>query len=266
VLGIHLSPEGSNSSFRNAIARRASIFVPLLMLCLSVRTDSVLRLPPRLERLPRISLWAWERREDLRAASPKEFAVAYLDQTVTIDLAVRQQRRINPVLISAGTARIPVVRIETSQFPVLDDLARRQTVEAILASAGVPGVSALQVDFDATQSQRGFYRGVLTDLRNRMPSSLPLSITALASWCSWDDWIGNLPVDEAVPMMFRMEPDRHRAPAVNSFRIREPLCRSSVGISTGEPWPAIDAHQRIYVFPDTGWRNVTLSQLSRRLP
>ncbi len=100
-----------------------------------------------------------------------------------------------------------------------------------------------------------------------MPASLPLSITALASWCSYDDWIATLPVDEAVPMLFRMEPDRRRArPDRPELRIREPLCTGSVGISTHEPWPEEMADKRIYIFADRGWRN-DLSLLSdRKLP
>ena len=100
-----------------------------------------------------------------------------------------------------------------------------------------------------------------------MPADLPLSITALASWCSWDSWIRGLPVDEAVPMMFRMEPDHRRAPAATEdFQIREPLCRTSTGISTDERWPSNLAGKRIYVFPDHGWRNSPPADLLRRLP
>ena len=84
---------------------------------------------------------------------------------------------------------------------------------------------------------------------------MPLSITALASWCSSDDWINRLPVDEAVPMLFRMEPDRRFAPPDLPWsRIREPLCQSSVGISTREPSPVPTAGKRVYIFPDRGWR------------
>ena len=52
------------------------------------------------------------------------------------------------------------------------------------------------------------------------------------------------PSDEAVPMMFRMEPDRRRAPpSVEDFQIREPLCRTSTGVSTDEPWPSTPRRQ-----------------------
>ena len=33
---------------------------------------------------------------------------------------------------------------------------------------------------------------------------MPLTITALASWCDGDDWIDGLPVADASPMLFRM--------------------------------------------------------------
>ena len=70
-------------------------------------------------------------------------------------------------------------------------------------------------------------------------------------------WMKDLPVDEAVPMLFRMEPDRRRAhagpDARGDFALREPLCLTSVGISTREPWPRDLTSRRIYIFPDHGW-------------
>ena len=100
-----------------------------------------------------------------------------------------------------------------------------------------------------------------------MQPNLPLSITALASWCSWDSWLHDLPIDEAVPMFFRMEPDHRRAPAdADDFQIREPLCQSSIGVSTTEPWPSRIAGKRIYIFPDNGWKSDLSTALERRLP
>ena len=56
-------------------------------------------------------------------------------------------------------------------------------------------------------------------------------------------------------MMFRMEPDRRRAPADGyDFAIREPLCRGAVGVSTSEPWPARVRARRMYVFAEKGCR------------
>lgn len=242
-------------------------FALATLLCsFGIRSDALPRPQGRLAALPRVTLWAWERREDLHALDTSRFAVAYLDRTLTIGLIVESQPRRDTVIFPTSAVRIPVVRIEAGRDAVLNDVNRNDAVEAILASVHEPGIAALQVDFDATRSQRQFYSDLLTDLRRQMPPSLPLSITALASWCSWDPWIGNLPVDEAVPMLFRMEPDHRRAPPdVDDFQIREPLCWSAAGVSTTEPWPGNLAAKRIYIFPDNGWQRDSPADVERRL-
>lgn len=238
-----------------------------LLFSLGIHSDALPHPQGHLAALPHITLWAWERREDLHAINTQRFAVAYLDQTLTIGLTVQSQPRRNTLVFPASATRIPVVRIETPSTAILNDENRRDALKAILASARQPGIAALQIDFDATHSQRLFYRELLDDLRRQMPAGLPLSITALASWCSWDAWIHDLPVDEAVPMMFRMEPDHRRAPpSVDDFKIREPLCQTSIGVSTDEPWPSNLIGKRIYIFPDHGWRNSSPADLARRLP
>ncbi len=238
-----------------------------LLIFLSIQSDALPHPQGRLSALPRVTLWAWERREDLHALDTRRFAIAYLDRTLTIGLTVQSQPRRNALVFPASATRIAVIRIEAPSTAVLNDQNRSDAIRSILASAREPGIAALQIDFDATRSQRPFYRDLLLDLRRQMPADLPLSITALASWCSWDSWIHELPVDEAVPMMFRMEPDRRRAPpSVDDFQIREPLCRTSTGVSTDEAWPEHLLGKRIYVFPDHGWRNNPPSDLARRLP
>jgi uncharacterized protein DUF3142 len=238
-----------------------------LFCCSAIRPDVLSSIPSGMSALPRLTLWAWERREDLHALDAKRFAVAYLDRTLTIGLNVQDQPRRDPVAFPALAARMPVIRIEAPRGAILDDENRSAAVRSILDAAREPGIAAVQIDFDATRSQREFYRGLLLDVRRQMPANLPLSITALASWCSYDDWLRGLPIDEAVPMLFRMEPDHRRAaPGIDDFQIREPLCRASVGVSTTEPWPSDLAGKRIYVFPDRGWRLDSPAELERRLP
>ena len=237
-----------------------------LLCCLGVQSDAAPRALSRMASLPRVTFWAWERREDLRSLRSQNIAVAYLDRTLTIGLNVQTQVRRDPLWLPASATRIPVVRIETTQDPLLNRANLQEALQALLVSAREPGIAALQIDFDATRSQRPFYRSLLFNLRRQMPSGLPLSITALASWCSWDRWLQGLPVDEAVPMMFRMEPDRRRAPPhLNSFQIREPLCADSAGVSTTEPWPHDLRAKRVYVFPDHGWRRDSPADVERRL-
>lgn len=220
----------------------------------------------RMEPLPRWTLWSWDRSEDLRSIDPKTTAVAYLDQTISLGEETVSVPRHHSLVYPADTVQIAVVRIEVLAGARLDAPQSKKALELLLTSATRDGTAALQIDFDATRSERAFYRNLLLDLRRQMPAALPLSITALASWCSSDDWIGALPVDEAVPMLFRMEPDRGRASSTASrFTIHEPLCTGSVGISTREAWPENLAQKRVYVFSDDGWREDLALLAERKL-
>jgi len=254
----------------------------LAILCLALRSDgrsvSPSSLSIRMRNLPHKILWVWERPEDLRAIDPHTTAVAWLDQTIQIVPSqdgpqVTSRPRRQPLALPSGAQKIAVVRIEVTPGTNLDhtnlDSLESRVIAETLYSVTKPGIVALQIDFDATRSQRTFYRHLLRDLRTQMPPDLPLSITALASWCSYDDWLTGLPIDEAVPMMFRMEPDRRRLRADRAeLQIRGPLCSTSVGISTRELWPSnIDlASKRIYIFPDQGWTLDTPLLAERNLP
>ena len=222
---------------------------------LLLRPDVLNLTPPpgRMHSLPPITLWVWERPEDLRSIDPRTTAIATLDRTLVLGRTMSVIPRRQSYLYPAGTRRIAVVRIEAPG--VIAEGIEPFATDAILDVAGDPGIAALQIDFDARLSQRLFYTALLRKLRQRMPPNLPLSITALASWCSSDDWIAALPVDEAVPMLFRMEPGRRFArPGIPEFRIREPLCESSTGVSTREPTSATLVGKRVYIFADAGWR------------
>ncbi len=204
------------------------------------------RQPDPLPGLPRVFVWAWERPEDLRFLDPKSAGIAFLDRTVFLDAgSVSVRPRLQPLRYAPGAALMAVVRVEARGLPLPPAEA---ATEAIAESARGGGIRALQVDFDATVSQRAFYSQVLNDLRRRLPPQMPISITALASWCESDNWIAGLPVAEAVPMLFRMGPGERPA---RSFR--PDLCRSSAGVSTDEPLPAPPAAARLYLFNPRPW-------------
>ena len=131
---------------------------------------------------------------------------------------------------------------------------------AIAEAADIAGVRALQVDFDATLSQRTFYQAVLTDLRGRVSPSTPISMTALTSWCQSDTWIAGLPVVEAVPMLFRMGPGERPA---RSFR--PPLCQSSAGVSLDEPLREPPSAARLYIFNPRPWTSATYQAALREV-
>jgi hypothetical protein len=155
------------------------------------------------------------------------------------------------------TTVIAVVRVEadSARKPLLTANQEKLLVDAVRDVANLPKVSAVQIDFDATRSEREFYRHVVASVRGSLPHSVGFSITALASWCADDDWISDLPIDEAVPMLFRMGPDRqlirNRLAAQEEFAAAP--CRFSYGISTDEPVPNLRAERRRYVFNPDAW-------------
>jgi len=225
------------------------------------RREQRARTAAMLARIPNKVLWVWERPEDLRAIDAANTGVAVLEETVYLGAyphaypgsGVNAIPRREPVILPAGVRRIAVVRLEAAQGFRGDAKTAGAAARELLRVAREPGIVDFEIDFDATRSQRGFYRSLLDRVRHGMPADLPLSITALASWCSNDDWIADLPVDEAIPMYFRMEPGRRQAANEPEYRVMEPLCAGSVGVSTHEAWPENIGNRRVYVFADKGW-------------
>jgi hypothetical protein len=240
----------------HALAGKSLGLISLFLCCLSLKPDALNLAPPpgRMSYLPARTLWVWERRENLSGIDPRTTAIATLDRTIVLGRGVKVISRRQPVVYPAGIRRISVVRIE-APGGIAPGLERATAASILDGVSADPAIAAVQIDFDARRSQRGFYIRLLHEVRRAMPPGLPLSITALASWCSYDDWLGGLPIDEAVPMFFRMEPDRRFAPAdLPQMRVREPLCATSIGVSTHEPYGGSVEGKRLYIFPDRGWR------------
>jgi hypothetical protein len=222
-------------------------------------------------REPGFFLWVWETATDVTKIDPARAGVAFLAGSLFIGGdTVGSRPRLQPLDVAPGTLLVAVVRIEISPAaqPTYSAAERSSAVEAVLRLArldGVGGVAAasrpraidgLQVDFDAPVSARAFYAGLLRDLRARLDPAVTLSMTALASWCLGDGWIAGLPVDEAVPMLFRMGPDKRYIEGLlaqgKDFAL--PECRWSIGLSVDE-LTVRPAARRVYLFNPQGWTN-----------
>ena len=222
--------------------------------------------------LPRVILWAWERPENLEFLNPEKFGIAFLAQTLTINGSdVLFNPRHQPLKVPPGAKLIAVTRIEsqkiTRQPTDLTDEVRTKLVERILKTLELNDVSAIQVDFDVVPTERAFYSRLLQDLRHQLPDNVPLSMTALASFCVGDRWVSDLPVDEAVPMVFRMgtdsDPIKRLLTSGGDFKVD--LCRRSYGVALDEPVKTNFAKQRrVYVFNARSWIPADLSVLEER--
>jgi hypothetical protein len=225
------------------------IFLPILLAALgSHRATPVESLPP-------VVLWAWERPEDLTFVDPEKTGVAFLAKTITLSGdKVVVKPRLQPLKLTPGTKLVAVVRIETDRANT-PSLSASQLVQVSAAIRSLGSAkSHVQIDFDATVSQRNFYRELLRDIRRQLPTSVGLSMTALASWCAGDDWLRDLPVDEAVPMLFRMgvEKNLFQRRLESGQQFESSPCRNTAGVSVDEPVnvPAVD---RLYIFNPERW-------------
>ncbi|HEY0432069.1 MAG TPA: hypothetical protein VGC61_09630 [Pyrinomonadaceae bacterium] len=225
----------------------------------------------RISRLPATILWAWERPEQLNFIDPQKVGVAFLAKTIYLSGdQINVRPRLQPLSMPEGTAVIAVARIESlpSASPALSAQQLKDTAAQIAELGKLPNVVMVQVDFDATLSQRSFYRDLLTNLRATLPSSTLLSMTALASWCKGDNWLDDLPVDEAVPMLFRMgvEQNQFRAQLAGGAGFRARPCQASAGVSTDEPLTELQPVQRLYAFNPEPWSATSFNHLMETYP
>lgn len=221
---------------------------------------------------PPVMLWAWERPEDLSFINPNETGVAFLSKTILLrgDEVVAKPR-LQTLRVPEDAPLMAVVRIETTRAegrssrggarPTLSDKQRAQTVAELVSACRRERVRALQIDFDATRSEREFYRALIFDVRRALPADVRLSITALASWCIGDLWLEDLPIDEAAPMLFRMGVERKNIKnfLASGDDFESSKCKGRAGISLDEPNVQFPAAARVYVFNPRAWTRETVN-------
>jgi len=220
--------------------------------------------PREAPRSPPVFLWAWERPEKLDFIDPEKVGVAFLAKTISLRSdQVLTRPRLQPLLVPPGTVLTAVARIESD--PALPPTRSRAQVLATATEIAklehLPNVRTVQVDFDATLSERDFYRALILELRQQLSASTQLSITALASWCLGDDWLSKLPIDEAVPMLFRMGIERRQilSQLESGAKFNSPPCRAAAGVSTDEISSVKVQAPRLYIFSPLPWSRASLN-------
>ena len=218
--------------------------------------------PARAERV----VWAWERPEALATLPPGVGVAAVVGFLRLRGGAVSMARgRRFPLTLGAGApAPIGVVHIEVDQAETLQwtPALRDQVIAAAVGFAA--GYASVQVDMEVRQSQRPALLDVLSGLRAALPPGTHLSMTALASWCETERWLAGAPVDEIVPMLFRMgrSGSRLRDKLAAGRDFAEPRCRTAVGVSLDAP-AMVPSNRRVYIFNPKPWDATALSILER---
>ncbi|MDB5712030.1 MAG: hypothetical protein JWL96_4100 [Sphingomonas bacterium] len=229
---------------------RACLFIVLLLTLCACDT----RTPPAAP--PRLILWAWERPEDLRFVRPPT-EVAYQAGFVLIDGdSVEARGRHFPLRVSAPPSTVLVhVQIGHARPLAWSPELRARVSAAVLHFARESAARRVQIDFEVRQSERQALLEVLADVRRGLRPGTVLSMTALASWCMDEDWLAQAPVDEIVPMLFRMQKggDSITKRLADGGNFRNPACRAALAISTDSSIPRAPPGRRIYLFNPRSW-------------
>lgn len=215
---------------------------------------------------PKTFLWAWERKEDLRFLKDDSIGVAYYAQTLVIEkVGVRVLPRRNQLYVNPNTYLIAVTRIESAPDYRFSDSEVDSVSSSILKTLKFKNIKEIQIDFDAVVAERLAYRKLIEKVRQNLPSDSVLTITALASWCSFDKWFGLMPVNEAIPMLFDMGTDKAKIEQYLSEGKdwNEEACKKSYGLSIDQKLQTTLRRGRTtYYFSSKRWRASDLERIN----
>lgn len=213
-------------------------------------------------------LWAWERPEDLRFAPTVEAAV----QTGFVEIGgtgVTGRGRRFVLHAAPGQVSTALVHVQIHRGQALDwtPALRARTAETVLGFARAGAARRVQIDFEVLRSERQVLLDLLTDVRAGLPPQTVLSMTALASWCESETWLAAAPVDEIVPMLFRMGPGGAplKAKLAAGGDFTNPRCRTAYGVSTDAPLAAAPDGRRVYLFNPRSWTRRAYDQVKSRI-
>ncbi|HEV2531289.1 hypothetical protein [Phenylobacterium sp.] len=229
---------------------------------------ALLGLPAPASAAPRLVIWAWERPEDLRFAPPQVEVAAQTGFVVLTGEGVFVRRRRFPLrTMRPPSTALVHVQIDHHRRLAWTPTQRAQAAAAVLQLAQAAGVRRVQVDFEVRQSERRVLLDLLADVRRGLPSGVGLSMTALASWCETEAWLNRAPVDEIVPMLFRMGPggDALKVRLETGGDFAEPRCRTALAISTDAPLRRAPAGRRVYLFNPRSWTAADFEAARRRV-
>lgn len=216
---------------------------------------------------PQLVVWAWERPEDLRFL-PEDAEIAV--QTGFVELAgdnfLARGRRYPLRSDRPPSTAVVHIQIDDRDPPRWTPVLRARVVAAVLHFARVVPTPRVQIDFEVRRSQRQILVDLLHDVRAGLPRGVPLSMTALTSWCQ-EDWLAALPVDEIVPMLFRMGrgDSAIRARIESGGTWPEPACRKALALSADTPIARAPAVARIYLFAPQSWTPSTFEAVRRQV-
>ena len=204
-----------------------------------------------------------------RAPGYREAAVLLETLVIRAD-GVERMPRMQPLALPSGVKLLPVLHVEAAADApdALSDAQAQAIVAAFVRHAddAANGAGMLQLDFEAPHRERRSYQALVARLKAALPPRVRLSVTALAHWCIESDWLDRLPVDEVVPMLYRLGPQaaRWREHWLGDGAGLARRCRGpALGFATDDPPPAslLARTPRPYWFDESAWSNVSQPHL-----
>jgi len=219
-----------------------------------------------------VSIWAWDRFDDLSFLKDDTSVTSYAGTFYLRDNRSLFDPRKKELVCPKDTLRMPSFRIESVSKiePDYEESAIAgicETIKQYLRNHN-ECQKMVQIDFDASQSEREFYKKLLVELRktlktNQNTSDTKISITALTSWCLKDKWMQSLDVDEIVIMLFSLGPDKEEI--LTSLKDNNldtgNKASTAIGISANEPntnealkiLGILNDAQKVYIFQSLPW-------------
>lgn len=185
--------------------------------------------------------WYWDRPAAKLPAPPPDIGAAVVVTHVLLSGAghLRQTRR-STLRLPETTSILPVIHVEIDRAqPFAGNTMQRNALrDAVVDAASRGNAPWVQLDFEVRRSEREFWRTSVETTKAALPETVRLSVTALASWCYGDRWLGDISADEVVPMYFRLGRSRSDYEARSAAGIPEPRCAQAHGLADDEPlWP-----------------------------
>jgi hypothetical protein len=207
---------------------------------------------------PENIVWLWDGATPPAATTNVALVVEHLWLKNTTLL---YRRRATSPVLAKGTRVTPVVHVEVDVLnpPPPPYQYREKIIDSVLNAAASSTSGWVQLDYEAPPSHQAFYKDLVHEIKQRLPSGMKLSVTTLAWWCSAGNRLDDLDADEVVPMFFKMGKDSAQIKRIlrdNPQALNAACQGKSAGFALQErPEPeVIRRYSRTYWFDYQGWK------------
>ncbi len=224
-----------------------------------------------------IIIWAWERKENFAFLNNPEFnnynfTIAFYALGIEFkEGKFKSTKRLNQINFPNNINKIPVIRVDNYDKPISepDDKRIKLLVDLIIETCTKYNTKECQVDFDIRQSEIESYKEILSEVKQRLPEGMKLSITVLVSWCRLGSWVDQTSVDYAVPMFYDLGSDKRKIMTgdVDSNFLKAEKCKAFIGVSKDDSIPSYFGikSKNLYLWSNNSWSRENLAEILKKI-